>query len=262
MKKSVVCLIMVFLLLGTAGCTNAPSGTPAANTTESSIKNTTGIPETMQTPFSPALSTPETTLESEDQKINEKYPEPLQRAEMNVSKIIFSHYSDMDFSLDYPSDWMIKKSIADYSKNKIFGRDIFQQQARTVSFVSKDNKTKLVASTLDFIVPGNWAINPDIEWCRNMVSAQFPDVSGAAAVINYKNFKDERKNLVVTYDVILPESSNRYPYSYSEKVIFTLHHGYIVDLIAERRDIEEYNNLKYVIFSSIVPNDVGRGWIL
>jgi len=259
-KKSVVCIILVFLLLGTAGCTNTPSATPAEQSPGSSLKNTTGIPETVQTPPSPTLSVPETTPLSEDQKMKDAFFGPHPTAETNLSNITFSSYSDTDFSLDYPSEWVIKKSPADYSPPGIFGRDIFKQPARTVSFVSKDNKTKLVATTLDFIVPGNWVMNPDIEWSRNSVSARFPDVSGATAVINYKYFKDDRKNLVATYDVLLPKSAERYPYSYAEKVIFTLHHGYVFDLIAERGDIEEYNNLKYVIFSSIVPHDVGRGW--
>jgi hypothetical protein len=161
----------------------------------------------------------------------------------------------MDFSLDYPSTWEIEESIADYSAKQILGGDVFKESVRIVEFVSQDNRTKLVATTYDFIATGYRVSTPDIGWCRNSVTARFQDVNGATAVVNYKFFEDDGGNPAVTFDVILPKSSAWYPYSYSEKVVITLHHQYIFDFVAERGDINAYNNVKDVIFSSIIPND-------
>jgi hypothetical protein len=248
MLKSVLCIIMLVLALGSAGCTNNPPEAAVqsvANGTESTL-NTTVTAATQSTPDPTTLSTLETT---------QTMPVPMPTAETDVSKITFSDYSDMDFSLDYPSNWQIEESNVDYSTKKISGGDIFKESVRIVAFVSEDNKTKLVATTYDFIATGYRVSNPDIEWCRNSVTAQFPDVNGATAVVNYKYFEDDGRNPTVTYDVILPKSSNWYPHSYSERIVITLHHEYIFDFIAERGDIDAYNNVKDVMFSSIIPND-------
>ncbi len=239
---------MLFLVLGVAGCTNTSPATkvlPASNVTVSAI-NTTATPSTLSTPVPTTVSTPEPTQTT---------PAPKPTAEMDVSKITFSDYSDTDFSLDYPSTWEIEITTVDYTDKKISGGDIFKESVRVVAFVSEDNKTKMVATTYDFITTGIWISNPDIEWCRNSVSSRFPDVNGAAAVINYKFFEDTRGNPTVTYDVVLPKSSAWYPYSYSERVVITLHHEYIFDFIAERGDLEAYKNVKDVMFSSIIPDD-------
>ena len=249
MKTSVLCIMMLFLVLGIAGCTNTPPATtvlPVSNGTESAI-NTTVTPTTLSTPSPMTVSTPETPQAT---------PEPVPPTETNVSKITFSHYTDLDFSLDYPSTWEMQESTADYATKKISGGDIFEESVRVVAFVSEDNTTKLVATIYDFKSPGNRISSPDIEWCRNRVASRFPDVNGANAVINYKFFEDDGRNPTVTYDVILPKSSNWYPYAYSERVVITFHHEYIFDFIAERGDSEAYKNVKDVMFSSILPDDI------
>ena len=248
MFKSILCIIMLFLVLGIAGCINNPpekAVQSVSNGTGSTI-NTTATTATISTPAPATLSTPETT---------QTMPVPIPTAETDVSKITFSDYSDMDFSLDYPSNWQIEESNVDYATKKISGGDMFKESVRIVAFVSEDNKTKMVATTYDFITTGYRVSNPDIEWCRNSVTDRFPDVNGATAVVNYKFFEDDGGNPTVTYEVILPKNSNWYPYSYSERVVITLHHEYIFDFIAERGDIDAYNNVKDVMFSSIIPND-------
>jgi len=136
---------------------------------------------------------------------------------------------------------------------------VIKQPGRKIEFVGQYNKTRLEATTWDFISPGSFVISRDFEWARDSVTAQFPDVNGATAVTNNIFFKDNRNNMVATFDVILPKSSESYPYSYSEKVIITFRHDYTFKLIAERGNIEEYKNLKEAIFTSIIPNDMTTG---
>jgi hypothetical protein len=238
------------------GCSQPTTSTTLLSpvpTSQPGVTETATIQITLTPELLPTLTT---TPIPENQTRDEDIPEPIPTSETNISKITFSRYSDNDITLDYPSTWEIKKSTADYTNNELSSRDIFKQPARIVSFESEDNKTKLVVTTLDFISAGNWIVNPNIDWTRNSVTNQFPDVNGAAAVINFKYFKDDKRNIVETFDVILPKSSKWYPYSYSEKAIVTLHREYLIKFIAEDGNIENYKNIRDVVFSSISPNDI------
>jgi hypothetical protein len=254
--KSFLLIVLLVTVIITAGCVNEnKSNITPTQTTPMSTIIVTSVPTTIGT----IIPTP-TAIPTTENQINETVnPKPIPTAEMNISNITFSHYSDTDFSLNYPSTWEIKKTTAEFSNNLINGRDVIKQPGRKIEFVGKDNKTRLEATTYDFISPGAFVISRDFSWARDSVTAQFPDVNGATAVINNNFFKDDRNNMVATFDVILPKSSVSYPYSYSEKVIVTFRHDYSFKLIAERGNIEGYKNLKEAIFTSIVTNDATTG---
>jgi hypothetical protein len=255
MKFHILVIVLVTVII-TAGCVSEnKSNLIPAQTTPISTIIVTPVFTTVPT----AIPTPTTVFTSEDQINKTDNPEPIPTAEMNISNITFSHYSDTDFSLNYPLTWEIKKTTTEFSNNQINGRDVIKQPGRKIEFVGKDNKTRLEATTYDFISPGAFVISRDFNWARDSVTAQFPDVNGATAVINNNFFKDDRNNMVATFDVILPKSSLSYPYSYSEKAIITFRHDYSFKLIAERGNIEEYKNLKEAIFTSIVTNDATTG---
>jgi hypothetical protein len=254
--KYLLLVIVLIIVTITAGCVseNRINLTPTQTTPISTII-VTSVPTTIAT----TIPTP-TALRPSDNQINKTdNPEPIPTAEINLSNITFSRYSDTDFSLNYPSSWEIKKTTTEFSNNQINGRDVIKQPGRKIEFVGKDNKTRLEATTYDFISPGAFVISRDFNWARDSVTAQFPDVNGATAVINNNFFKDDRNNMVATFDVILPKSSVSYPYSYSEKAIVTFRHDYSFKLIAERGNIGEYKNLKEAIFTSIVTNDATTG---
>jgi hypothetical protein len=195
----------------------------------------------------------------------------------DVSQIQFTQYSDNDFSMDYPSTWNVSKSTyTSYFCNptvtycyqnevKTIGPFNFKEDStlkkpsRMVTFTSADGKQKIVAFTSDFLngANGNIGIDPNIQWIKNRVTDNYPDVAGSAVGdYQYAKLGGNSYIMSISYSVTMPVGSEAYPLAYKMKNFFTLHHSYEFAFISDNENIQKYRNLEERIFSTITPNDI------
>jgi hypothetical protein len=122
-------------------------------------------------------------------------------------------------------------------------------------FISADGTQKLVAFTSDFLdhLDGNFILNPTLEWAKDRVTINYPDVSGSA-VGDYQ-YSGSGKTMTSRHTVTMPKGSAAYPLAYTMKNFVTIHHDYEFAFISDNENIEKYKNLKERIFSSITLND-------
>jgi len=277
-------LLFIVLLVGiliTAGCVNENKDalvTPAQTTPTP----TTSIPTTVITPeittsIIPTI-TPNVTTTTSIEPIKTPTPKP---DPTDVSEINFLHYSDDDFSVDYPSTWIITtstytpyycKSVLDTSRNdyhlcfenetksigpfSFYLDDGLKKPYRIVTFTSADGKLKFVAFTQDFIdaTTGHWRLSPTIDWTRSEFQSRYPNLSAFTYISNYKYYQSQNV-LASTFDVKLPEGSNYLPSAYSEKAMVTMHQMGTFAFITDNENFDKYRNLKDKIISSIKTND-------
>jgi hypothetical protein len=280
MKYLFLIVLLVAVLIIT-GCVSENKSNLTPNQTTPTP--TTSIPTTVITPeiTTSIISTitPNITTTQSITPTNTPTPKP---DPTDVSEIKFLHYSDSDFSVDYPSTWIITKStytpyycksVLDTSRNdyhvcfenetKSFGpfdfypEDNLKKQSRIVTFTSADGKLKFVSFTTDFLdhMSGNWMLNPNVDWARSEFELRYPDLAASTYILNYKYFKNENM-LTSTFDVKLPETSKYFPSAYTEKVIVTLHRDNSYAFITDNENFDKYRNLKDRIISSIKPNDM------
>jgi len=200
----------------------------------------------------------------------------------DVAAITFIHYSDSDFSVDYPTAWNITHSaytryfcrnvFDDSSTNNhvcyvnetksigpfnFYEDDTLRKPSRVVTFTSADGRLKFVAFTSDFLdtVTGNGRRNSSVEWVRNEFDMRYPDLSASSYVTNTKFFRSGNF-LVSTFDVRLPEGTDYYPTAYTGKSVITLHRVYAFAFTTDSKNFERYRNLKDRMISSIQVNDL------
>ena len=87
---------------------------------------------------------------------------------------------------------------------------------RVVTFTSPDSTKKIVALTQDFERAGIYVLNPTIDWGKAMFERNYPDLSPANYLGNYKYFSGGN-TMASSYDVLLPKGSGYYPSAYSGK---------------------------------------------
>ena len=159
------------------------------------------------------------------------------------------HYSDSDFSVDYPAAWNITHSAytryfcqnvfdvtrTDYhvcyeNETKSIGPfnfyedDTLRKPSRVVTFTSADGTLKFISFTSDFLdtVNGEGRRNSSVEWARSEFEVRYPDLSASSYVTNTKFFRSGNF-LISTFDVILPEGTDYYPTAYTGESVITLH---------------------------------------
>lgn len=262
------CLIVCLVLL--SGCTQTmPSPQQQVTTGPSPMPSpippgTSSLPQTTTIPTVPAVTNTTASLT------------PAATAEpADVSRIRFARYSDADFSMDYPASWNVSRSTytsticrstEDFrcyrNEIKTIGPFNFTEDAalkkpsRIVTFTSPDKTLKVVAFISDFRdnLVGLYHINPDIGWAMNRVHAIFPDVSGLAAVGDYR-YDRSANAMTFSYSVILPELSEDYPLAYASENFLTIHRDYEFVFMTDNENFQKYRNLRERILSSIAPND-------
>jgi hypothetical protein len=270
MVRKILVLFFIITLVFMSGCTQ-PAITKPENTITPKITEipTSGI-TAISTPVAASTVNLTTTVTIPGETPLVK-PDPT-----DVSQIQFTHYSDNDFSLDYPSDWNISKatytsyictstqtSRCYQTEVKTIGPfdfkedTVFKKPTRIVTFTSADGKQKFVAFTSDFIdnMNGNFQINPVLEWAKNQVTEDYPNVSGSA-VGDYQ-YSRNGNTMISSFSVSMPAESDVFPLAFSMKNYVSNHHLIEFAFISDNENIQRYRNLKDRIFSSITLNDVG-----
>jgi hypothetical protein len=178
---------------------------------------------------------------------------------VDVSEITFLHYSDGDFSMDYPSTWT---PVTSYSTPYpigpffLFDDPRLNPPYRVVTFTSPDSTKKIVALTQDFERAGIYVLNPTIDWGKAMFERNYPDLSPANYLGNYKYFSGGN-TMASSYDVLLPKGSGYYPSAYSVKTVITVRRVHNFGFFTDTENFQKYQNLKEKIFASIKINDAG-----
>ena len=265
-----LCMAVIFV----AGCTSQTA--PAASTITSTPP--TSIPTTVMTSFIiPLIPTiaPNVTAPS---IVPIKTPSPKADA-TDLSEITFLHYSDNDFSVDYPSTWTIAhstytpypcKSVTDTTRNDYhicfqnetksigpfnFYEDITSKTpSRIVTFTSADGKLKFVSFTTDFIdgYIGAFRLSQTPDWCRARFDSSYPDLKGRDYVGNYKFTQPASNSFgVATYDVTMPKGSQYYPLAYTVKTFVNMRKENSFAFITDNENFNKYQNLKEFMLSSI-----------
>jgi hypothetical protein len=282
--KYLLFIVLLLAVVITAGCVSENksnltlSDTPTPTT---SIPTTVIIPEITTSiipSITPNVTTPNvTTIPSiTPTKTPTPKPDPT-----DVSEIKFLHYSNSDFSVDYPSTWIIAnstyfpyycESVLDTSRNdyhvcfenetKSIGpfyfweNDNYKKPYRIVTFTSSDGKLKFVSFTQDFLETksGNYMLKPNMDWTRAQFEARYPDLTSSTYITNYKYYQSENV-LTSTFDVKLPEGTKYVPSAYSEKALVTVHHVQCFAFITDNENFDKYKGLKERIISSIKTSD-------
>ncbi|MHB8163142.1 MAG: hypothetical protein ACYDDV_02215 [Methanoregula sp.] len=281
--KNYTAIVLFFLCFGimlTIGCISQPDApvvtkTPAPvtlipTTSLAAINNSSALPPTTPIQIITPSAIPEKT--------------PLPKADpTDVSRIDFLHYSDNDFSLDYPSTWNVTNTTytpyycknyldADSTNYKIcyqnetksigpfnfYEDNNVKKQRRVVTFTSADGKLKLVAFTAEFSdgLNGMVMVDQNLEWCQKQFEYNYPDLTGYASkyVGNYE-FLTSGNSQISFYDVTMPEGTAYYPLAYTKKTVVTMRHLYSFGFITDNNNFDQYRNLKAYLFSSIRTND-------
>jgi hypothetical protein len=200
----------------------------------------------------------------------------------DVSDTTFMHYSDNDFSVDYPATWSITHSTyfrnfcqnvfddsrMDYhvcyeNETKSIGPfnfyedDTLRKPSRIVTFTSADGTLKFVSFISDFLdtVNSQGRRNSSVEWARSEFELRYPDLSASSYVTNTKFFRSGNF-LISTFDVILPDGTRYYPTAYTGESVITLHRVYAFAFTTDTKNFDKYRNLKDRIITSIKINDL------
>jgi hypothetical protein len=199
----------------------------------------------------------------------------------DVTDIMFVHYSDSDFSVDYPSEWNLTHSlytryfcqnVFDTSRTgyhvcyenetrsigpfNFYEDDTLRKPSRIVTFTSPDGTLKFISFISDFLdtVDSQTPRNSSVEWARSEFEVRYPDLSASPYVTNTKFFRSGNF-LITTFDVILPESTHYYPTTYTEESVVTLHRVYAFAFTTDTKNFDRYRNLKDRILTSINIKD-------
>jgi hypothetical protein len=210
----------------------------------------------------------------------------------DVSKITFSHYTDSDYSVDYPSDWNVSKSsyTAYYCENDVspsspgyssfnysvcfanetkeigpfdyytsYSYAFLEKVSRIVIFTSPDGTLKFSSFVTDFVpnMIGGFDLKQTDNWCQYQFSLNYPDLDPSLYVTNYQYIQKPNGLMIATYDVTMPAGSKYYPLTYTKEGIVSLHHEYEFAFIDSNENSNDYNALDNHIISSITANDQG-----
>lgn len=155
-------------------------------------------------------------------------PEPS-----NPADIVFKHYSDQNFGVDYPSDWTVT-------------------QTGYVKFTSASGRVTFTAVVNDFIsgLAGNYRLNPDISAIQDIVSREFPRYAAGDVISNYENAMVNGVP-ATEYSVTLPDGS----VSYTRYILVTLHHTYQFTFAADTATFNQVVPLRNYLFSTFTVSD-------
>ncbi len=215
----VICIAMIF----SAGCTS----TGSTNTT-TQITTTPSQTSPIRTPS--RITTIETTIPTTTvATLNET---PLVKPDpADVSQINFSHYSNDDFSVDYPSEWNVSESTftSYYCLNDLnpmshnyticyqnetrdigpfdfystyWDNGVFQPTSRVVMFTSADGTLKFSSFISDFTPPaiGDYVLKPTLEWCKAAFEENPPNLWNLIYRIQFPDQPKERQSEIENRD--------------------------------------------------------------
>jgi hypothetical protein len=257
-----LCIAFIF----GAGCESQTGGSVPTTAPATAIPTPSGTTMTTEIP----TISPNATL-TVPPPLPTVTPEP---DPTNVAEINFSHYSDSDFSLDYPTAWSVAKSTFTlYNCNSVetdrcylteiqtIGPFDFHENAhlkkevRVVTFASADGSQRMVAFISDFLdgLTGNFMLNPDLTWAQAQVARDYPDI-GSTGVGNYQ-YSRSGNTMSSRFTVVAPPGSVEYPLEYTKKNFVTIHHIYEFAIISDREHMEKYYNLDTFLLTSVTPAD-------
>ncbi len=281
-------LVLCLAVMCAAGCTTKPvtpertAVTPVVTTgtlpSTPAASPAPSVPAITGTIVLPADSSPAALTTPAASAAVRPFADPT-----DLSTIAFSHYSDADFSVDYPSAWTITKATytpyfcknyLDYesgifrvcyeNETRSIGPFNFYQDnfltnnRRIVTFTSADGTLRFVSFTADFVDGQNGIaiLNPTIEWTRTQFKNNYPDLSASSYqfIGNYQFFKSGN-TLTSSYDVSMYKGTRYYPSAFSKKSVITPHHLYTFAFITDIENFTKYQNLKEYMFSSITVSD-------
>ena len=269
------CLIFVLFLMVSGfvvitGCTSSDSPDSAPSVTPSESR------QIVNTTMKPYATTAIVTKVIPITKKKTATPTPAASPDpVDVSDIRFVRYTDNDFSLDYPSTWNVSESTyTSYTctataNNRCYRNELktigpfdfsdddrLKKPSRIVTFTSADKKQNVVAFTSDFLdhLNGNYVLNPTLEWSKELVTVNYPDVPGT--VVGDYAYTQSGNIMTSRHTVTMPKGSAAYPLAYTMKNFVTLHHNYRFAYISDNVNIEKYRNLRDRILSSITLNDL------
>jgi hypothetical protein len=246
-------MILAFLVTAVifaAGCTNQP---PPEVSVPSTIP-TTPVPATASpsVTVTSLVPTPPLTFVTTTPSVHPTTPLPPADP-TDVAQITFVYYYDNDFSVEYPSTWILETSAyTPYPVGPFYSYDDprFNIPYRVVTITSPDNTIKFVALTQEFKRAGTYRLDPTIELYRKMFQRDYRDLSAASYLGNYKYFSSGTA-MASTYDVTLPEGTNYYPSAYTVKTVVSLRHEYNFGFFTDRNNFGRYQNLKEKMISSV-----------
>jgi hypothetical protein len=198
-----------------------------------------------------------TPMPTEEEWVPDWTPEPeiIPLAETDTTKINFTQFVSNDFMAKYPVTWLVMNETFTLPDTTLYGQDIWKKEGRMITFVSEDGKTRMKVSVRDFLNPGpnRYTFTPTIDSARRSVALLFSNASSETSVYNYQYKKNDQHVFTSSYDVIFTQSSEYWPYTYTEETWTTYNHMFNVDFIViNGMTLAEYRDLKYVMMKSIM----------
>jgi hypothetical protein len=250
-----ILFVLVTVVFFSAGCTNqpAPEVSGLATTPMTPVPTTVSPPVTVTSIILTPLPTVATITSA---VVPVKTPLP-EADPTDMAAITFEFYYDNDFSVEYPSTWTIDTPLnipypvgpfyVDYDPH-------FNPQYRIVTFTSPDHTKKFVVLTQDFVQAGTFTLNPTIDWARQMFQRDYPDLSAANYLQNYKYFAIGT-GMASSYDVTLPEGTHYYPSAYTIETIVSPLHAHNFGFFTDTANFNKYSNLKEIMIGSVKTPD-------
>jgi hypothetical protein len=230
--------------------TPAPTPTPAKPVvTPSNIVPTIITPNLTIVPTTSPTPTPKPTRAPRLRDV------PTPSPTMNLTEP-YLEYSDTDFTVEYPSNWTVEKTLVSPTHNQLNRRMEFTGDARNVYFNSGNASVGFVVTTTDLLVGGSEVLQPDFSLAADTINSQFNDASGTNVISNFViKYTALYKVPMIQFDVSLPVSSTSYPLSYTERDFVSYSHYYSMRF-TNRGSIDDYTDIKKHIFDTMKMEEI------
>jgi len=258
-----ILLLITLIFASCMGCTQTqqtitPVDTEPVTPTPPPTPPPTLETPVVQTPIPVKVITVEPTKDINSEP--EEYIEPkdtmppIPPAEPNTENINFTHFRNEYFMAEYPSTWTVENESISLSTPEImqFGVDVFKRDARVVSFQSEDRNVSMRILVKDWIVPHkSHYFQPTIASTRDEVRKLYPNATIDSSVFNYQYTKNDQNIFTIKYDVIFQDSSEYYPYAYTEEMWITFNHQWSTKFITRNGNLDDYKELRNRMMRSV-----------
>jgi hypothetical protein len=155
-------------------------------------------------------------------------PEPS-----NPADIVFQHYSDQYFGIDYPTAWKVS-------------------QSNYVRFTSASGRATFTAQVDNFPsgLSGNYRLNPDISAVQDLVSREFPGYAPGNIISDYHTTTLNGVPATI-YTVRIPDGT----VAYTRYMLVTVRHAYQFTFMADTATFDEVTPLRNYMFGTLTVND-------
>lgn len=205
------------------------SPTPTKVTTTAPTTQPTGLPITVRT-RAPRL-----------------LPIPNVSETMNATSP-YLHYTDSDFSVDYPSNWSYDSTTILTERNLLTVDMDLDQTSRQVIFGGSNSSTYFSVVTTDIAIGGSENLDTSYKSYVNLIEEQYGAPESAIRNFDFKLLKYDAP--VVNFEVILPQSSRYQRYSFMERNFISWNHYYTIRFVTPD-DIDNYFNITQTMFKTI-----------